>query len=304
MIAQSTIAIRDSHAHSRSKIIRRDSVARSVGFVPHLFIGVGETAAYFTLRETHQEYLPGEGPMGNAIVNGVYQGRVVTASHHVKNLSQDAHEAFEKAREYANGVGLELRANVDSMKEELREIHRATAEQIAARQAQWRADLEIRAERERQWIAGCKQAIDDGFVPFGRYAGVQIAKTPIQYRQWVGKSTHENEVMAYLAEAVAQRFSDDFPPAPKAGVIVGSIGQRLTFRVRCLARFVVHSDFGDLYITKLVDLQSGALLVVKSGSWSMTTEDAEKTIKATIKKHDEYRGEVQTVVQRVKEEAA
>lgn len=304
MSAQSTIATRDAHAHSHSKVWRRDYAARSAGFVPHLFIGIGETAAYFTLRETHQEYIPGEGPMGNATVNGVYQGRVVTASHHIKNLSQDAHEAFEKAREYADGVGLELRANVDRMKDELREIHRATAEQIAARQAQWRVDLEIRAERERQWIAGCKQSIDEGLVPFGRYAGVQIAKTPIQYRQWIGKSTHENEVMSYLADVVARRYSDDFPPSPKSGVIVGTIGERLTFRVRCLARFIVSTDFGDLYITKLIDLESGALLVVKSGSWSMKTEDAAKTIKATVKKHDEYRGEIQTVLQRIKEVAA
>jgi hypothetical protein len=304
MTNQSFIAARDRQAHGRYSVAIRDLDARRSGFIPHLFIGIGETNAYFTLRETHQDYIPGDGPMGNATVNGVYQGRVVTASHHIKNLSQDAHEAFAKAREYADAVGLELRANVERMKEELRDIHRSTAEQIAKREETRRLDQERRDERERQWIEGCKRSIDDGLVPFGRYAGAQIAETPIQWRQWVTKSTHENEVMAYLADAVARRHTGDFPPTPVAGVTVGTVGERLTLRVRCIARFIVRSDFGDLYITKMVDLATGALLVVKSGSWSMTTEDPETTIKATVKKHDEYRGEVQTVLQRVKEVAS
>lgn len=304
MTSQSSIATRDMQAHSNYKTQVRDREAARVGYVPHLFIGIGETNAYFTLRETHQDYIPGDGPMGNATVNGVYQGRVVISSHHIKNLSQDPAEAVAKAQEYADAVGLRLASSVATIQEEMREIKRATAEQIAKREEAFRIEQELRDERERQWVEGCKRSIDDGFVPFGRYAGLKIAETPIQWRQWVTKSTHENDVMAYLADAVARRYTGDFPPAPVAGVTVGTVGERLTLRVRCIARFIVRSDFGDLYITKMVDLATGALLVVKSGSWSMTTEDPETTIKATVKKHDEYRGEVQTVLQRVKEVAA
>jgi hypothetical protein len=56
-----------------------------MSFVPRLFIGIGLTNAYFTLRETylHTSYVPGEGQWGN-FVNGVYQGQVITEvrSHH------------------------------------------------------------------------------------------------------------------------------------------------------------------------------------------------------------------------------
>lgn len=301
MTAQSNIAARDRQVHGRHDVAMRDLDARRFGFIPHLYIGIGETNAYFTLRETHQRYIPGDGPMGNAVVNGVYQGRVVTASHHIKNLSQDAHEALAKAREYADAVGLELRANVERMKEELRDIGRATAEQIARREEALRIDQELRDERERQWIEGCLKSIDDGFVPFGRYAGKPIGEAPVQYRQWVAAAKHENEILAHLGDAVRTRYSADFPPAAIPGVTVGKVGERVTLRVRCIGRFVINTDFGQLYITKMVDLDSRALLVVKSGSWSMTPEDPETKIKATVKSHGEYRGEVQTALQRVKE---
>lgn len=103
-------------------------------FVPHLFIGVGLTGAYFTLRMTNLRYIPGEGPMGNAIVNGVYQGTVEVGSEHLFNLSQDADEAFEKAQA-AQEMALRLSSTRESLDQEMREIQRATAEQMAERAA-------------------------------------------------------------------------------------------------------------------------------------------------------------------------
>ena len=86
------------------------------GLVPEPFLGalvVGRAmaaagtvavilpGAFYTLRETylHRTYVPGDGPGGNAVVNGVYQGTVLeeVRSFHHFNLSTDADEAFAKA---------------------------------------------------------------------------------------------------------------------------------------------------------------------------------------------------------------
>lgn len=99
-------------------------------FVPTLFIGVGELGCFFTLRETYLHAVPGPGPMGNAVVNGVYQGSFEVRSYHVKNLSQDPDEAFEKAQEASERMGLKLTTSRDSLREEMNAIHRANAIQL------------------------------------------------------------------------------------------------------------------------------------------------------------------------------
>jgi len=73
-------------------------------FKPSLFIDIGADNHFYTLRETylHTTYVrPGE--MGNAIVNGVYQGTIaeeVRSFHHF-NLSQNPEDAIAKAKSFA-----------------------------------------------------------------------------------------------------------------------------------------------------------------------------------------------------------
>jgi len=54
-----------------------------------------------------------------------------------------------------------------------------------------------------------------------------------------------------------------------------------------------------LYIISMVDDETGACIISKSTSFSAETGD-KLTFKATVKAHDDYKGQAQTVVQRIK----
>jgi hypothetical protein len=77
---------------------------------------------------------------------------------------------------------------------------------------------------------------------------------------------------------------------------IGSIGERITTAVT--VRFVRHIDtqFGTMNIVSMRD-DAGNTIVAK-GKFNANEGD-KMTIKATIKAHDEYNGEKQTIVQRV-----
>ena len=111
------------------------STNRIKGFQPHCFIRSGATNAMYTLRITCLKYIPGPGPMGNAVVNGVYQGDVVRSSEYVCNLSTDLEIAKQKAEAYckANGLQLSTRDPEGDLREIIRSAaaDRRTPEQIA-----------------------------------------------------------------------------------------------------------------------------------------------------------------------------
>ena len=94
-----------------------------MAFVPHLYIGVGETGAFFTLRETylHERY-----------ANGCRYTEV--RSFHHFNLSQDADEAFEKARAFAERNLIQLNTTREQLTEQMRDIQRANAEELERRE--------------------------------------------------------------------------------------------------------------------------------------------------------------------------
>lgn len=152
-------------------------------FRPVLFIDIGAHNHFFTLRETylHTRYVPGDGPMGNAVVNGVYQGAVeyeVRSFHH-QNLAQEPAEAFAKATALAEAMGLELDASEADLGQRLADIRRATAEELeerkraqAEREARWAAE---RAERE----AAKRAMIRDGRFPYGVHEGKPFAEVPV-----------------------------------------------------------------------------------------------------------------------------
>ena len=89
-----------------------------------LYIGVGEKNCFFTLRECSTENRhDGDG--------GIYS---VEIHHHVQNLSTDADEAFAKALDVSARTGIELISTRDRLADEMNEIRRASAEQVAERE--------------------------------------------------------------------------------------------------------------------------------------------------------------------------
>ncbi|QIQ65274.1 hypothetical protein 19_00005 [Pseudomonas phage Epa19] len=283
-----------------------------MSFAPHLFISVGATGAFYTLRETyeHETYIRGGGPMGGAVVNGVYQGQVhreVRSLHHF-NLSQNLDEAISKAEAFAESAGLELRFDRDTLGAEMRTIERASAEALERRKRE-------QEEREAAWAAEREAAqaerlamLAKGIFPVGPYRGKEFREAPRDYLTWLGRGYErfeEGSIMRTLGLVVALKVPELLLPEPHPELHLGEPKKRLSFRVT-----VVRSAYFDrpaygsydryerVYVTTMVESVTGACLVVKSPSFS-AEPGAELTIKGTVKEHTEYKGQAQTVLQRV-----
>lgn len=267
----------------------------------YLYIGVGELNCFFTLREAY-------------VHTFIVEGNVCeeTRSYHLRNLSQNPAEAVAKAQEAADAAGVEMRSTVDSLAEELNRIHRATEDELKARE-QARLDREARWEEERlERELMYKEVIAAGRFAFGKYKGVDFVDAPLGYLIWLVQTMpefEEHSLMRFTAEAVAA-VPGLVPALPTAtpDVYIGEPKQRRDFDVTVLAGFHFYRDsfsgYGSevVYISKMVEKETGALLTVMSTAWNVEGREGEALkIKATVKEHSEFKGEAQTVVQRVKE---
>lgn len=271
-----------------------------MAFTPYLFIGIGSTSAYFTLREAYlhefQVHLDGA------------QSRLESEvrSAHLFNLSQDASEAFRKAEEFAEEMGMELRTTLDQIQIQMREIKRATAEQIVER-------ARIEKQREDEWAAARAadlaeklSLVKDGKFPIGPYRGLTFEEADRGYLDWLMRTLpdfEEESLMRAIAEAVNATCSHLRFPIPDPVMVVGAAKKRMLFDVtvtRC-SYFDRPSwngyGYERVFVTTMVTSE-GACLVCFSPSFYPDLGD-ELKIKATVKEHSEYEGQAQTVVQRV-----
>lgn len=110
----------------------------------------------------------------------------------------------------------------------------------------------------------------------------------------------EAETLAYAEEL---RRSEDLAyemDRLNVSQFVGEIGARIKIGVRCLSVMKMGDGaFGPRYLLRMRD-ENGNVLTQWTGSPNLGVGDT-AMIKATIKEHSEYRGEKQTVVQRVTE---
>mgnify|MGYP000866649476 CR=1 FL=1 len=281
-------------------------------FQPELFISVGEHHNFYTLRETylHTIYIRGEGDMGGAVVNGVYQGTVQTEvrSFHHFNLSTDADEAFAKATECALEMTLPLATHsADEVRQQMEAIRRATAEELKAREearaAQEQAWAEERAARREK----AEEDLGEGRISMGRHEGKRIEDLSPGYLAWMVSKEEEFEPGSFnrlMARTIREKFAHLLPRKPLPDLHVGSEGKRQVFSVEVLR---VHSflrpKYNASWLTETVWIVTmitpeGACLVSKGTSFC--AQEGEKlTIKATVKEHSWYNDQAQTVVQRI-----
>ena len=73
----------------------------------------------------------------------------------------------------------------------------------------------------------------------------------------------------------------------------GNIGNKIARQMKCTGSFLVKDFYGSSYINKLVD-EDGNVFIWKTGR----SLEGTMTIKGTIKEHNEYHGEKQTVLTR------
>lgn len=269
----------------------------TTSFMPQLLIGVGRDNHYFTLRETymHERYVGGR----------IY--REVRSFHHY-NLSQNPDEAIEKAEAASCAMGLRLISTRESLIEELETIKRATAEELEAREQARKLDEEHRQYLIKEQRKIQEKAALEGRIPFGQYISQEFTIVPRGYLTWLVNNINKfdtDSIIYFTANQIAKQVPYMLLPTPDKDITIGEPKQRLDLNVvvlRCNSFYrPAYNGYYDeeVFITTMVDLDSKACLVSFSPSYS-AIEGSELHIKATVKKHDTYKDQAQTIVQRVK----
>lgn len=271
-----------------------------MSFVPKLFIGIGATSAYYTLRETylHQQWVGGR--------DG-YMHSEVRSLHHY-NLSQDADEAIAKATEAGREMGLPFEDTREDIASQMRDIKRATAEEMERRRAAEKAREEEWEAARALWNARRLEVINAGVVSFGKYDGEKIEDLPRGYLDWLVNKLPEFEegsLLRALATVVRDNYASCLAPKADPNKLIGEVGERLMLNVDVVKVYkyerphaVAHWKTETVYIITMVT-DDGACVVSKSASF-FARECDKLTLKATVKAHDEYKGQAQTVIQRIK----
>jgi hypothetical protein len=250
----------------------------------------------------------------------------VRSFHHF-NLSQDPDEAIAKATEAAGRMGMPLLTTRAEITEKLAAIQRATADEMREREERekrWREEREaVNAAHMQRWL----QQIEEGCFPdcfrnCGDATGKWI-ETPLPngyttenhwrtfesaevgYLNWLmdgaeGAKFEPDSLLAITAARVLQTCQHLRLPRPDAHKVTGEVGKRQVFEVTVTRVFEFSGIYGITYFVTMVTPDGCCLL--SKGRFKSEVGDKLK-IKATVKEHDDYKGQAQTVVQRVVVEA-
>lgn len=250
-------------------------------FTPHLYIGVGSTGAYFTLRETY-----------------LSSHTEVDSFHHF-NLSQDADEALSKATFYSLQMGLPVHANKHTMREEMRTILRASKDEIEERNR--RED-----ERQARYIAQQQEhlvyllnVLSTGRYAIGAYAGKLFEEATYAYIDWLVNIVEEkecSEILVAQAAAVVASVPHMLLPKPSKTGFAGIIDERITTEVTIVRNISVDTQYGTSYVVTMVGKDT--LCYLSMGAFNPKVGE-KLTIKGRIKSHDTYKEQDQTRLQRI-----
>lgn len=270
-----------------------------MAYVPHLFIGIGEYQHFYTLRETyeHVSYIGGK-PYSE-----------IRSFHHF-NLSQDANEAFAKAQAAGDKLALRLTTSRADLDTAMQDIKRANAEELERRAAQaaaWEAERKAMREAAHQEKL---DLIDSGVFAFGRFKGETFAEADPSYLEWFADSLPTFEagsLLQYTALAILRLVPDRLPAKADPNATLGYAGERIETPVTVTKQVSFYrKSFGGYgeekcYVTTMLT-DAKVCLVVISPSFTAKPGDS-FVLRGTVKTHREYKGQMQTIVQRAKRAA-
>jgi uncharacterized protein (DUF3820 family) len=242
--------------------------------ITEVYISTGAQNVMYTLRQSRSN-------------------RYFTTDFYICNLSLDLEKAIAKARDYFERI---------HYKHEFGEVFFNDCPEYDPR------------ERRKGMTAKQTDAVDEierGFFPFGKHRGTKIEDAPDGYvLWWADKANEEDVVVKALASfcmgvalernLIAKREEKraEWDARDRASNHVGVVGERLTFE-NAVAISIYHkaSDYDDGYwINKF---QIGDDIIVYYGK-KLAEKGDTVTLKATIKRHNEWEGKKTTVIQRPK----
>jgi len=135
--------------------------------------------------------------------------------------------------------------------------------------------------KDNDYLANCQKVADIGYV-IRKMEGVAASMIPTYKR-------------TLLTEEELKRKQER-----KVSNYIGEVGQRIeNVKVECVYTLEVASDFGTSVLYILVDEDGNVYKTFYSGyKWSMVKGD-KGTLKGTVKKHEEYKNEKNTMLTRV-----
>lgn len=260
-------------------------------FASHLFIEPSPCNRRFILKRTAET---------NIFSHGGYKKTVTDLF--VDQLPPKLTDAIRAAYEYAKVAGLDFKAPKDGQfPDDLSAITRAK-QAVRSSAKQKKLDQQAAVEKARQdRRTASEQSLENGIYPFGKHIDQKIESQP-GYAQWLveKKATFDKgSILEYAAGVIERKFqhllkvetpyeSGHRPEADKSRIqIKGTVLKAMSFA----------SDFGRTYWIFIKD-EKGLCIVAKGGWWA--DEGTEVNVSATIKAKETYKGQDQTIVNRVK----
>lgn len=225
---------------------------------------------------------------------------------YMRNLAVDVELAQEKAKAYFDAWCERVGGSRDDFKMSL--------------ELEPEYDIKKRRGRLSAHETDCIETIEAGFFPFGKHKGVAIDQAPDTYVVFFADKAKddqtENPVMAALSAAclgvalemgwIAKRDAArvERDRLDQLSQFVGKIGERLEFTGEVVTKFwksnapedaTIRDKFG-YWITKI---RCSGNLIVYVGD-ELGERGATIRFKATVKKHDDYKGVKSTKINRPK----
>jgi hypothetical protein len=135
--------------------------------------------------------------------------------------------------------------------------------------------------KANDYIANCKKVTEVGYV-INKMLGVAASMIPTYKRIALKEETRKR----HLAERKPSNW-------------VGEVGERIERKVKCVYSMTYEGDFGTSVLYILVDDDGNVYKTFYSGSKWEIAKGETATIKGTVKKHQEYKGEKNTMLTRV-----
>ena len=243
------------------------------------FISTGEHNGFYTLRSVRAEK-PGD----------------LWEEYYHRNLSRDWDEAYAKASARAEKAGVRLITKYESRWD------------LSA----WGSGGTGSAKTNRYflWLA----SLEDGYMPFRKHFGTMLCDLPSSYRRWLRSTPNDGSpawelllknLERYIEEDRAieaqelehkARLAENEKQARLDHIHIGIPGQRVSMPVKCIAKIPYTGAFGPGSVSILIDTKGNK---IKTFGKCLLQVGEGGVVAFTVKRHEEYRDEKQTLVTRL-----
>jgi len=267
----------------------------AISFSPVLFVGIGATFGFYTLRETylHERWVGGAGG---------YMDKTVRSFHH-RNLANTADLAWTKANEAGKAMGIPMITEREGMEEEMRKLTRASADEMKERAYKAAVEANERSEDNDFYMMLNLTKYPVSEFAGGKYAGktfAEVNKFDRGYLEWMASREEFRFPSDELSNLALKTFLENYEAVLVANdEHFGELKTRYEFEATIVSTMLIDSDYGGSTLVKMIDENGYRLATFYSGYKWEPKAGEEIRFKATVKKHGDYKGVNETMVNRV-----